>query len=162
MTGVAGLVGRRRWGGSGPVRVQLLIVPLIDMVFLLLAFFLLTADFRESEGFLPAAVGQVGGRVAAVEVEPLWIGLEDMSGGGCLVRVGDSAGVVLDTLDVEGGLDELGSVVRETLVRQGRLPEDPVRFQPGQQVLWEHVVRVYDVLWRLGMDEVVFVVGVEE
>ena len=57
-------------------RMQLRMVPMIDVVFLLLVFFLLTANFRSKEGFLPAELPRHVVHAEVMELEPLALRLD--------------------------------------------------------------------------------------
>lgn len=149
-------VTRGRFSGGGAGRLRLGIVPLIDVVFLLLAFFLLTANFRPAEGFVPASVARGQGQPAG-EVEPLEVEVTAGGQGQCEVRIGGERQVVMEAERPGEGLVAMGEAMLATLEQQGRRAEDPVRLRVAAAVPWEQVVRVYDVMWRLGMSQVVFV-----
>jgi biopolymer transport protein ExbD len=71
--------------------------PMIDVIFLLLTFFVLTAKFRTPEQFLPIHLATAD---AAVEhfgpIEPLIISISGAEGG-CLVEIGGLASVQVES-----------------------------------------------------------------
>jgi len=149
------LTGRRR--GRTPLR--LAIVPMIDIVFLLLVFFLVTASFRGQEGFLPAELPR---RVeeSLAELEPLEVRLACQPQGGTLVQIGGDAAFLVGRQPGES-FDILGVRLVEVLASQGRTTRDPVKLIPEAGTKWEQVVQAYDVLWRRGLSNVIFAI-VEE
>ena len=132
---------------------------MIDIVFLLLVFFLVTASFRGQEGFLPAELPR---RVDAslAELEPLEVRLASQAQGGCLVQIGGGEGFVVGRRPGEG-FDVLRLRLAEVLRAQGRTTRDPVKLIPAAGTKWEQVVQAYDALWRLGLNNVIFAI-VEE
>lgn len=128
--------------------------PLIDMVFLLLVFFLLAANFRPPEGFLPAELPrQVTHASARSEVDPLTISVRSYSPDQCEVLIGREEGIVADTDDFSAFLSGL----REVLARQGRQLDDPIRLAPAADARWEHVVKCYNAMQELQLRHIVFV-----
>ena len=68
--------------------IRLQMVPMIDVVFLLLIYFLLTANFRTSEGFLPAQLPQQTQAAARSMVfDPLTLYLDSALDDSCLVQI---------------------------------------------------------------------------
>ena len=57
------------------------LISLIDVVFLLLIYFLVTADFSQEERRIPSAVQTEGGGVRAAELQPQIIEISTASGG---------------------------------------------------------------------------------
>ncbi len=141
----------KKVAGSG---VQLRMAPMIDVVFLLLIFFLLTANFRSQEGFLPAELPQQVTRAAQMEQVPLELWLESQADGRCEIQIGLHERFVVSDFGVEFS-DRLKSV----LAAQGRSVHDPIKFMPSGATSWDHVVKAYDVLWELGMEQIVFVLA---
>ncbi len=135
---------------------QLAIVPLIDVVFLLLAFFLLTASFRSREGFLPAELPRQAVRADAMEVEPLLVRLETLANGDCHVQIGSAATLTVTGSGDVGGFEMLAARLQQVLADQGRNRSDPVKLVPTRQTKWDHVVKAYDALWQLNLTNIIF------
>ena len=147
----------RRGRAGGPM--QLRMVPMIDVVFLLLVFFLLTANFRSREGFLPAELPQRVTRAEVMEIEPLVLRIDTLVDGGCHVQVGSGGSVVVSGGDA-GGFAAVGGRLREVLEKQGRTVDDPIKLMPTYDTKWDHVVKAYDAVWQLDVRNVIF--GVAE
>ena len=139
---------------------RLMIAPLIDVVFLLLIFFLLAVNFRPAEGFLPVELprrdgaGEAGAARPGGEVAPLMVRVDTVSDGRCAVQVGGDEAVVFD--GTREGFVGLRERLAEALRTEGRGPEDPVVLAPTAGARWDHVVRTYDALWRLQLSNIVF------
>lgn len=112
--------GRSRRLGALPL------ISLIDVVFLLLVYFLVTSDFSQSERRLPSAVQTEGGGVRSVELQPqiIEIALDaDAPPGGLGVRFTIGQVVVRDQASLTAVL--------------GRLPREPgvaVRADPAAPI----------------------------
>jgi biopolymer transport protein ExbD len=141
----------KKVAGSG---VQLRMAPMIDVVFLLLIFFLLTANFRSQEGFLPADLPQQVTRAAQMEQMPLELWLESQADGSCEIQIGLDERFVITDFD---GI--FGERLKKVLATQGRSMHDPIKFMPSGATRWDHVVKAYDVLWQLGLEQIVFVLA---
>jgi len=148
--------GSRR---RGRVRMQLSIVPLIDVVFLLLVFFLLTASFRPQEGFLPTRLPQQSSTAEPSELEPVPIQVVTMPNGDCQVQIGSLKPVLISAEASAEGF----SLVKDTMynyifVQQGRTTENPIKLIPTVQTKWDHVVKTYHCLWQLSLTKVIFAI----
>ncbi|MEM9374062.1 MAG: biopolymer transporter ExbD [Planctomycetota bacterium] len=76
------MIGFRRHGGGRTRRLGALpLISLIDVVFLLLIYFLVTSDFSQQERRLPSAVQTEGGGVRAVELRPQIIEISSEASG---------------------------------------------------------------------------------
>lgn len=140
-------------------RVALRMTAMIDVIFLLLIFFVLTAKFRDPEQFLDMALAENGeGTVSLSVVEPLIIEIEG-SGKRCLVRIGKQEEFVFAA---DAGLDEamadLGAVIDKVLRKQKRMAADPVKIVCGDKVKWSVLARVYNLLYQTGMSDITFVI----
>ena len=162
---------RRYRSHRGQPRIQLLLVPMIDIVFLLLTFFLLTASFRPAEAFLPAELpGGAAADTEVMELEPLLIFLESLPDGRCLVQIGDE--VEFEVVDQSAKAGQLGAeqwpeqisfeqlpeLIRRVLRDQHRSSDDPVKLVPQRQTNWDHVLKTYHALWRLNLTNIIFAI----
>lgn len=150
-------VHRRR----GPV-LSLQMAPLIDVVFLLLVFFLLTANFRSQEGFLPAELPrETAAAVDQMELEPLEILIDTLADGRCRIYIGTARALTLSGEGEEAGPDFgiFGEAVLAVLAEQGRHLDDPVKLSPTPKVTWNHLVKAYDALWEVQVRRIVFVLA---
>ncbi len=129
---------------------QLRMVPMIDVVFLLLIFFLLTANFRSKEGFLPAELPQQNTAETISEIEPLAVIIQPQ-GSLCQVRVGSEK-----LLLSHDQFNLLSRTVQDVLHKEGRRLSDPVKLAPTAQTNWDYVVKAYDALWQAGLNNIIF------
>jgi biopolymer transport protein ExbD len=128
---------------------------MIDVVFLLLIFFLLGSNFRSPEGFLPAQLPSAAAAGPISEIEPLVIFLESQPDGSCQVTLAQRC----LTLPADAGdFGMVGDTVAAELAAQRRTPEDPIRLVPTAGTRWEHLVKTYDALNSLGLQHIIFTV----
>jgi biopolymer transport protein ExbD len=129
---------------------------MIDVIFLLLTFFVLTAKFRMPEQFLAI---HLPGAEAGVErfgpIEPLIISMSGAEGD-CLVQIGR-----LETVRIEGahyaeGLIEFANKLTEVLRVQKRTVSDPIELRCGDEVRWDDLVKIYNVLQAGGISDITF------
>ena len=139
----------RLGGGSGFQALNM--TAMIDVIFLLLIFFLVAAKFRPVEDFLPVNVPSQRGGGPTLAVEPLEIFVEQ-AGNSCKVVMGDKTVEIKDS----SGRDRLRSVLESVLKSQGRFLSDPVEIVCGEDVLWQNVVNVYDTLYGAGLGDISF------
>jgi biopolymer transport protein ExbD len=138
--------------------VGLQMTPMIDVIFLLLTFFVITARFRQPESFIPItlpspdSVQSVRGRI----VEPLILEIAGRADG-CLARVGAEEGIVLSDEAPEAGLAAMAACLDRVCRSQGRTSEDPIELVCQDEVSWDFVVKVYDVLTAMGAANISFV-----
>lgn len=137
---------------------QLSIVPLIDIVFLLLVFFLLTASFRPQEGFLPSKLPKQSATAEPTELEPVPIWVVTMPNGDCQVQIGSDVTIPIAADDVANGFDEVTKAIHNLFAQQGRATENPIRLIPTAQTQWDHVVKTYHCLWQLNLTNVIFAI----
>lgn len=139
-------------------RVSLSITPMIDVVFQLLIYFLLTAGFIGDERHLRAELPPErleGGRDAefALELEPLVIGI--------------SRGAERPSLTLGAGLApprdaaELERILRDTMVAADRpdglfAADHPIRIVADPDVPWQDVVAVFNAVVSAGYRSVAF------
>lgn len=133
-------------------------VPMIDVVFLLLVFFLLVSNFRGPEAFLPADLPAQDGFSPAMELQPLHIYLHSRPDGTCHIQIDDHPGFVIERDNEESGFDLLSQQVAHILKSQNRRTSDPIKLIPTWHTRWDHVVKTYDALWKLNLNNIIFAV----
>lgn len=131
--------------------------PMIDVVFLLLIFFLWTASFQIAEQLLPSAVAIEQPATRAVSPEPR----EEVDIEPVVVRIlfvgGQPQWMVNDR--PAGSLGEVRDILREV----GQVKKDvPVIVDPDPAVPLVHVVDVYDAARGLGLAKVQFAAHLAE
>lgn len=130
--------------------------PMIDVIFLLLTFFVLTARFRLPEAFVPLALSSPDSSIRVQMVEPLILHLTS-AGEECLAEVAARKKVILSGESPETGLAVLAETVEQLCRSQQRRAEDPVELICSDEVQWDYVVKVYDLLRVLGLEQITFV-----
>jgi biopolymer transport protein ExbD len=139
----------RLGGGSGFQTLNM--TAMIDVIFLLLIFFLVAAKFRPVEDFLPVNVPSQRGGQSSIAVEPLEIFVEQADNA-CKVAMGNETVEITDS----SGRDSLRSMLENVLKSQGRFLSDPVEIVCGEDVLWQNIVGVYDMLYGAGLGDISF------
>jgi len=130
-----------------PEELELQITPLIDVVFLLLVFFLTSINFRTMEGFLQANIPEAAPSTPAERDETVTIIL-NAQGGTLNIKVNTidlndqySAGSIIELYDA---LDKHLGMVKETFVSSGK--EMPlVTIDAHQALLYKYVLAALNV-----------------
>lgn len=143
----------RRSRRKGP---SLMMLPMIDIIFLLLAFFVLTAKFRPPEESLalrlPSGVQEED---VFTVVEPL--GIEIVATEiGFEIMIGGVEAVVIEEQAMEEGIAGFAGKFREVAASQKRYAGDPVEIRCGNEVKWDHLVKIYNMLQAMGMSDITF------
>jgi len=130
--------------------------PMIDMIFLLLLFFLVAAKWRPEENFLPfqlpVAQAQSHGLVKA---EPLIIHIFATQAG-CQVQIGQLYAVQLEDQTIEANLIELMGKMKDCLIAQKRFISDPIEIVCDASVKWEHLTKIYNIFFGAGLTDITF------
>lgn len=145
-------IGLRRAG------IGLRIAPMIDMIFLLLIFFLVAAKWSPQEDFLPLQLPTASANAvvqSTVKPEPLTIQITPTNAG-CRVQIGSSHAVDIPSQSPEQGLASLMEKTRQCLLEQKRYASDPVEIVCAGKVNWENFVRIYNVLCGMGLTDITF------
>ncbi len=136
-------VAARRRGG-----VTLAFAPMIDVVFLLLVYFMLVAELRPREAASPVALpGEAAAEVDPFELPPAPIRVYIESQG----RGPDDFVVTVDF----AGLDDISAAPRlaqrlEILRGRTLTPDQPFVIAPAATARWEHAVRTLRAIERAG------------
>ncbi len=150
---VAVAIRRRRTSGVG-VRMA----PMIDVVFLLLTFFILTFRFRTPEEFLPITFPSPAQARQIGIVEPLEIRINARAGG-CAIAFGTidrTQESVIDAKTLDADLLGMAAQFVEVLKSQHRTINDPVVIICGDDVPWDYLVKIYNVFHSMGINDVTF------
>ncbi len=151
MTGGKGAFSR--WRREG---ISLRMLPMIDVIFLLLTFFVLTAKFRMPEDFLAMKLPTGAGRMdSSVIIEPLVLSVA-VAGEGCEIVIGQAESVRVSDAAVEDGLAQFATMFKQISADQKRHAGDPVEIMCDDDVKWDHLVKIYNVLQAMGMDDITF------
>ena len=137
-----------------PSAVELKLTPLIDVVFLLLVFFVWTASFQAIEQILPSRLLEASGSGPTTMTEPPpEADFQDV-----VVRIERQSGQPLWFVN-ETAVATLAEL-RATLEPIARLKRDaPVILHPDREVPLGDVIDVYDVARLSGFEQVQFAVS---
>ncbi len=147
----------RRKAPSEPGRMQLNLTAMIDVVFLLLVYFIITVNFASDEGVLSGAIPQRTGESQAQDLprRPIRLVLQPQGETGCVVRISGQP-------QVTGDFDLVAALLSESqwqpdLGRRGMFkPDHPVVVAPDGPVRWQHVVNAFNAAARAGFANVSF------
>jgi biopolymer transport protein ExbD len=130
--------------------------PMIDVVFLLLIFFIWTASFRIVEQLLPSSLVSAAGSDAASDVDLEAVDLENV-----LIRIGWRDQRPSWQVNDQPAADL--AAVRRTLDAVAAIRTDlPVVIDPDAEVPLGHVIDVYDASRLAGFDTIHFTASAEE
>jgi len=134
-------------------RLDVTMTPMIDVVFLLLVFFVATASFQAVEQMLPTSVTRFGAGAEAAQVDP---------------QTADMGKLVIEVLWRDGrSVWQINGVVYQSLDEVRRVLVATVRIQPDIPVIldvegavpMEDVIDVYDLCRSVSLAKVQFAVG---
>lgn len=129
---------------------------MIDIIFLLLIFFLVCAKWRPQEQFLPLRLPTAGAaEISLVSSEPLVIQITAQSRG-CDVRIGQLTNVQIRQDHVEQDLAGLIEQLQNSLTAQNRFASDPVEIICEPDVKWDYFAKIYNVLYGVGLTDITF------
>jgi biopolymer transport protein ExbD len=129
---------------------EVAMTPMIDVVFLLLIFFVWTASFQIAEQLLPSELTPPTGTGNAVQPDPEMIDFE-------LVVVTISWPNDAPVWQVNGVSQDSLATLRQTLTAIARAKSDlPVVLDPEPQVPLGYVIEVFDVARSVGFSKVQF------
>ena len=132
-------------------------MPMIDMLFLLLIFFLLTLQFRPVESYLPFQLPGAGAEEAQFgKAEPLTLNLTARRNGGCGIQIGHTKGIVIDANSMDADLAAAAKRIAEVIRQQKRTTADPVEFVCDRGVQWQYIAKLYNILFGMGIKDITF------
>ncbi|UCE99502.1 MAG: biopolymer transporter ExbD [Planctomycetota bacterium] len=130
--------------------------PMIDMLFLLLIFFLVAAKFRPKEDYLPLQLSAAQASQHRIgKPEPLTIQIRPTQTG-CEVQIGQFHTVQINDGSTEQDLAVLTEKIRDCMSAQKRFATDPVEIICDASVKWEHLARIYNMLYGAGLTDITF------
>ncbi len=130
--------------------------PMIDMVFLLLIFFLVAAKFRPKEDFLllQLSAAQIQG-TGVGKPEPLLIHITAIQTG-CEVQIGQLHTVTINDESIEQDLVVLLEKMKDCMLAQKRFAADPAEIICDAGVKWDYLAKIYNVLYGAGLTDITF------
>ncbi len=130
--------------------------PLIDLVFLLLIFFLVAVKWRPQEDFIPLKLPAAQAQVPGIgRPEPLRIHISSIEGG-CLVRIGLDRTAQINSRTMEGDIARFIEKIEQVLESQKRLTSDPIEIICEGDVKSEFWVRICNVFYGMKMTDITF------
>jgi biopolymer transport protein ExbD len=134
------------------ISMGLRMTPMIDVIFLLLIFFVLSAKFQEPEKFLPVFVGTNSSRSVITPEIPLSISVS-ATADACQISVANHPPIILADGDPEQALLVMARKVQQTMEATGSVS---IEVYCDDAISWDVVVKVYDVLYALGTENITF------
>lgn len=136
--------------------ITLRMAPMIDIIFLLLIFFLVAGNWRPQEDFLPfkLPVAQAQSPVT-VKPEPLTIHILTTPTG-CQVRFGQTHSITINQQNSDQALTSLLEKLKQCLLEQKRFADDPVEIICEPQVKWDYIAKIYNTLYGVGLTDITF------
>jgi biopolymer transport protein ExbD len=132
------------------------LAPLIDMVFLLLIFFIIVAKWRPEEDFLPIKLPSAQASQTSIgRTEPLRIHITSIANG-CSVQIGQADAINISEKNVEANLAALAEKTTAVLSSQSRFPGDPVEIVCEPDVKSDYWVKIYDLLCGMNLTDITF------
>ncbi|MDD5135446.1 MAG: biopolymer transporter ExbD [Phycisphaerae bacterium] len=136
------------------------LAPLIDVIFLLLIFFFISAQFRPAEAILPLEMPAAIAQSKVHIVEPLFVYVFNY-GQNCQIQLADKN---VDISNQNPGEDftAFAESFVGTLKDQKRVLADPVVLVFDNEVPWDYVAKIYNLLYGLGINDITFSLNAEE
>ena len=130
--------------------------PMIDMVFLLLIFFLVAAKWRPQEDFLPFQLPLAQAHEQRIgKPEPLIIHISATQTG-CQVQIGRLHTATIENQTIEADLAALMTKVRDCLLAQKRFATDPIEIVCSPDVKSEYWTKIYNVFYGMKLSDITF------
>lgn len=140
-----------------PADFTLKMAPMIDIIFLLLIFFLVCAKWLPQEKLLPFSfpVAQAG-HAPLVKPQPLLIHIKPVNNG-CLIQIENFKNIEIRKNTTEQDLVNLLDELNNVITAQHRYLTDPVELTCEGKVKWDYFAKIYNVLYGIGMTDITIV-----
>lgn len=143
---------------KGKPSVTLNVTSMVDILFNLLVYFIVTANFAMDEGALKAKLPPPPGAVSTTKAE------DDLDGGTKRVlevqssQDGLSCGIIFNGRRVNDFAALRATLIANNKANGGKInPDiDPIMIQPGPKVRWQHVVNAFNQTVGAGYKKVGF------
>ena len=150
---------RRKRMKIGSTKMQAPLVPMIDVTFLLLLYFLLTAEFRGPEGQIAGTIPKGESAAGVVTVKPIRIQIVpgEFPGEASFVYV--VRGTRVEPVDGDRGDDGAharGLYLRLVAYRQKEGEDVPIVIEPLHNVPWRYVTEAFNQAIRVKFKKVGF------
>lgn len=129
------------------------LAPMVDVVFLLLIFFISTTTFRRAEGLLAAQLPRQGSQADQVSlpIAPIFVRLVETGPGPT-----DYSITIENFIDQPTSFNELADFLRTVQENPGFDELTPVVIKAAVEVKWDHVVGCWNAAVRAGSRHVSF------
>ena len=129
------------------------LAPMVDVVFLLLIFFISTTTFRRAEGLLAAQLPRQGSQSDRVSlpISPIFVHLVETGPGPT-----DYSITIENFIDQPTSFNELADFLRNVQENPGFDELTPVVIKAAVEVKWDHVVACWNAAVRAGSRHVSF------
>ena len=151
-------------------RLEVKMTPMIDVIFLLLIFFICTASFQAAEEVLPTNLSLPGALADDVPIDPQWEDLEQIvvkvlwEEGGTRWQINQLECRWLRASEAEetpgGKREESVEWVLRSVA--GVKIDLPVILDVAGEVPLEHVIDVYDLCRQIGLERIQFAASVDD
>lgn len=133
---------------------MLRMAPLIDVIFLLLLFFLVAAKWRPAEESLPMKLASDTASSSPVILEPFAITIQP-SENGCLIETSSQYfKISKDQIDID--IASTASAIEQLIANQSRYRSDPILLRFDNKVRWEYVAKIYNALYAASLENISF------
>ncbi len=130
--------------------------PMIDMIFLLLLFFLVAAKWRPAEDSLPFKLPAASAQQIRIGApQPLAVYISSIQKG-CAVQIANLYSVRLEDKTIEADLVVLMQKIADCMNAQKRFTTDPIEIACGPDVKWEYVAKIYNMFFGAGLTDITF------
>lgn len=143
-------VSMRKRRGTPKAKLQPPLTPMIDVTFLLLLYFILTAEFRPNEGPIPGTLPQESKAVSAAKFQPIEVTIHPVANSREICE-----------FEMSGSLERLTNPEELYLQLRGRKDrigsdEVPVIIVPLPGIRWGFVVEAYNQAYRAQFKTITF------
>lgn len=151
--GVVHFRARRKLAPRKTTPITLNLAPMVDVVFLLLIFFITTTTFKRAEGLLPSQLPTQGGQSDAVAfpITPIVVRLAQTG-----TTPTDYSLRIDNFVNAPSTFNELASFLEDIQSNPGFDDETPVIIQTRPEVMWELVVECWNAAVRAGYRRISF------
>jgi biopolymer transport protein ExbD len=125
-----------RRGAGHKVKTELNVIPLVDVMFMMILFFVLGTHFRQSEGQIPATLPRLGWQGHGDLGLPLQISIRPDGGDGAIYEMSGHRGAIHDGTELYQALRARQSTVDA--------PDAAVIINPGCQTRWRYAVEAFN------------------
>jgi len=130
--------------------------PMIDMIFLLLIFFLVAGKWRPRENFLPLKMPTAPAAEQTMpRPEPLIIKISATKTG-CITSIDENEKIKIENKNIEANLAVLLKAIENRLKQQKRYASDPVEIICSPDLKWDHLAKIYNSLFGAGITDITF------